>query len=326
MPVVLLVKGINQSKRLKTSIPTNPHDLVEKYACDSNLKGRMSGECTLCDEKTFDFDISTTEVDDSGDDSTSSCGSSDQEEDDDTVTYYRWQKDDNDKIAKLKITQPYEDALDLLNSSIVELKVHIHCKRVQNTIRQEQKDALGPKDLLLHVDFSESYKNKNQDEIHSAYFGGKCFSIFTACAYYRLGTDVLSDSITVITESSEHDRSCALSCIRKVIEKVETVHDSQYDSIEIWSDGCSAQFRSRYVFHLCATAFITDKNLSWNYNERHHGKGPMDGVGGTLKRTVFNAVKSKKVVINSPEEFAMAAESLVEGIHTVYMTNDEILV
>ena len=38
-------------------------------------------------------------------------------------------------------------------------------------------------DAILHVDYSESYKNK-QDEIQSAYFGQSIFSLFTACVYH----------------------------------------------------------------------------------------------------------------------------------------------
>ena len=57
--------------------------------------------------------------------------------------------------------------------------------------------------------------------------------------------------------------------------------------------------------------------VSWNYNERHHGKGPMDGLVGTLKRKVFNAVKSGNIVVNDPEEFAMATVNIVSGVHTI---------
>ena len=56
------------------------------------------------------------------------------------------------------------------------------------------------------------------------------------------------------------------------------------DKIYIWSDGCAAQFRSRYVFALLCHLFPS-KHLEWHYNEAHHGKGPMDGIG------VFQHVK-----------------------------------
>ena len=53
----------------------------------------------------------------------------------------------------------------------------------------------------------------------------------------------------------------------------------------IWSDGCASQFRSRF-FSALMTHFNPDYTIQWYYNERHHGKGPMDGVGGTVKNTV----------------------------------------
>ena len=105
--------------------------------------------------------------------------------------------------------------------------------------------------------------------------------------------------MTVATESSEHNRACALSCIEKVILEVERLNRRSYNSVEIWIDGCSAQFRSRYVFFLIAKTVLKSKKLSWNYNERWTD-GPMDGVGGTLKRSVFNAVMSGKLVVNNP--------------------------
>ena len=46
------------------------------------------------------------------------------------------------------------------------------------------------------------------------------------------------------------------------------------------SDGYVAQFRSRFVFKILAN-YGKDLQLEWNYNEPHHGKGPMDGIRGT---------------------------------------------
>ena len=45
---VLLVKGFNKCKNIFETLPTNPHDLIEKYACDSNLKDCMRNICTVC--------------------------------------------------------------------------------------------------------------------------------------------------------------------------------------------------------------------------------------------------------------------------------------
>ena len=118
---------------------------------------------------------------------------------------------------------------------------------------------------------------------------------------------------------------CALTCVTKVVQIIEDLNKKSYKNIKIWSDGCAAQFRSKFVFYLVAETLLPTKNISWNYNEPHHGKGPMDGLGGTLKRKVFNAVKSGKVVVNDPEEFAMAAVNIVSGVHTIYLKESDLL-
>ena len=42
----------------------------------------------------------------------------------------------------------------------------------------------------------------------------------------------------------------------------------------LWSDGCSSQFRSKYVLALM-THFDKSVQLKWHYNKAHYGKGPM---------------------------------------------------
>ena len=66
-------------------------------------------------------------------------------------------------------------------------------------------------------------------------------------------------------------------------------------AVHIWSDECASQ----YVFSLISN-FDPSYDVTWYYNERHHGKGPMDGLGVTIKNLVFRHVKSGKVVINTP--------------------------
>ena len=79
----------------------------------------------------------------------------------------------------------------------------------------QQKLDLKPGEALIHVDNSESYRNSQQDEVQSAYFGQQNFSIFTCCSNYR---DSGEDSLTkvpmaVISESNDHSKIAAFSCI-----------------------------------------------------------------------------------------------------------------
>ena len=87
--------------------------------------------------------------------------------------------------------------------------------------------------------------------------------------------------------------------------------------IIMWSDGFAAQFRSRFVFKLLAN-YRRDLQVEWNYNEAHHGKGPMDGIGEAVKNVVFIQVKSGRVIINSAEEFSVTANKFVPSIATQF--------
>ena len=84
-----------------------------------------------------------------------------------------------------------------------------------------------------------------------------------------------------------------------------------------------AQFRSRFVFQILAGTNLPNKSLMWLYNERYHGKGPMGGVGETVKNVVFRKVKSGQVVIYSCQEFSEAVKTFVPAVHAVYLPESE---
>ena len=177
--------------------------------------------------------------------------------------------------------------------------------------------------LLIHLDYSENYKSKHQNEIQSAYFGNKSFSLYTACTYYKQGDIVQKLPITVTTEESDKSRVTSLSCVNKVINHSIEKIQQPIETVFIVSDGCASQFRSRYVFSLL-THMQPYINIEWHYNEAHRGKGPMDGIGGTVKNLVYRRVLSGHVVINTPKEFANFADQIT-SVDCLFLENTELL-
>ena len=147
------------------------------------------------------------------------------------------------------------------------------------------KNVLKEGKALIHVNFSESYKNKQQDEIQSTFFSRSPFTLFTG-AVYHLDSDrnLVKRLVAVVSESTNHSRIAALTCIDFMINEVE--RHTSLTKIIMWSGGCTAQFKSGFVFKLFAN-YRREVQLQWNYNEAHHGKGPMDDMGGTIKNVVF---------------------------------------
>ena len=108
-------------------------------------------------------------------------------------------------------------------SQIKVLKEHIFVKRVQNDAYNKHKADLFDGDLLVYVDFAESYRNDQQNEIQNAYFGNQSFSLFTSCCYSKgVTNEIRNKCVVVLTENSDHNRITPMSCLRKVIDTVET--------------------------------------------------------------------------------------------------------
>ena len=108
------------------------------------------------------------------------------------------------------------------------------------------------------------------------------FSIFTACAYTCTNGEICTIRITAPTQSNEYLCVTALSCIHDIISHIEEKVGA-FTKLYIWSDGCASQFRSRFVFSFLSH-FHLEKEIEWHSSGAHNGKGPMDGVGGTIKR------------------------------------------
>ena len=92
-----------------------------------------------------------------------------------------------------------------------------------------------------------------------------------------------------------------MSCLKKVIDTVETECGKSFTNVVLWSDGMGAQFQSRFIFQLLAGTIFLNDSLFWFYNEKHHGKVPMDDVGVTTKNVICRKGKSGQIVVHTPK-------------------------
>ena len=228
-----------------------------------------------------------------------------------TVGFYEWKRGDNGYMMKSQVTLSIEDAPTLWNSKVQRLKEHIFTKRQQQSKILYLKANIKVNEVLIHLHYSENYKSQDQNEIQSAHFGQASFSLFIACPYYRCSktNEIKTMCTTITSEASDKSRMASITCVKKVIDHVLSKIVNKIDMVYIVSDGCASQFRSKFVFKLF-TLIHPEIGLEWHCHEDHHGKESMDGIGGTVKNTVFRKVLSGEVVIGSPEEFAQYANQI----------------
>ena len=211
--VCFIAKALNKKIKSCDMVPTDPHSLAEKYTCDSSLRTCMFSENECC----YFTGVTVEEFPDGCDD----------------VEYYEWAKVDG-RVKKVVKSVDVEEAIELFNEQVKILKAHIFVKRTQNTHYNRLKENLKTNEFIIHVDYSENYKDKEQGEIQSAYFGHNSFSIFTACCYTR-GIDgtLLNENFTVTSEATDHSRIAAFSCINLIIDSLHKKFPSQFNNYPV---------------------------------------------------------------------------------------------
>ena len=98
-------------------------------------------------------------------------------------------------------------------------------------------------------------------------------------------------------------------------------HFPSVEKVHLWSDGCSSQFRSQYVFH--SFSYFPRNLEPWNYGEAHHFKGPHDDIGGAIKRNIYSDVTAQKVVNQNASHFCSYASS-VSHVTMIYLDKSEV--
>ena len=116
----------------------------------------MFGECENCPSHLLTTDDFTANNNESG------------EGEDPEFSHYTWTKDVKGYVVKAKQTSNLTDVLSLWEDTVVQLKKHIYRKRVQFMEIEKIKRNLSEGQLLTHIDYSEIYKAKQQNEIQSA--------------------------------------------------------------------------------------------------------------------------------------------------------------
>ena len=74
--------------------------------------------------------------------------------------------------------------------------------------------------------------------------------------------------------------------------------------VHYYTDSPTSQYPNETMFYIISQhKGLFGVSASWNYFEAGHGKGPCDGVGGSVKRMADEAVRQQKVVIQDACNF-----------------------
>ena len=97
------------------------------------------------------------------------------------------------------------------------------------------------------------------------------------------------------------------------------------EHVHYWSDGPASRFKNRFTINnLLHHEEDYGSTADWSFFATAHGKGPIDGIDGEVKRQVCRAVLQGKEVVANAETFANVAEQLSPRITVLYHPADSV--
>ena len=223
------------------------------------------------------------------------------------VNFSHWKRVDVDGKKKMKIL-----VVDMEKQKFGELfrkeveSFRGHAKRVQ--IQYEQlkmlKENLADDEAIVQMDFAENYTCQSLEEVQSAYWNASMVTLHPAVAYYRSEDGQVSHKSRVfISDELGHNSATVFAFIKELIPHLKVMLP-QIKHIHYYTDSPTSQYRNKTIFYLLSHhKELFGVSASWNFFEAGHGKGPCDGVGGSVKRMADEAVRQQKVTIQDASDF-----------------------
>ena len=124
-----------------------------------------------------------------------------------------------------------------------------------------------------------------------------------------------SKSMVLLSDNNNHDKTTVIPYTLHIIKAVMDLFGDEIKEIDFWTDGPSSQYKNKYVF-----AFIGIKlpeifpslRICWNYSATSHGKGAVDGVGGTTKHLATRVIIRRKAIINNADSLLKAVQDITK--------------
>lgn len=308
--VKLLIEGANiKSVTANTEeVISDYHDCFKKMVCDSPSTNCYMGSCSECPgvENLIEY-LETAFEDKLIDD----------------VTYKQWTHVDRTTLQT--VVSSVDEYLLLLSEGLQKLLRHSYLVKKQNEFLKKKKEDLNANECIVICDFAENYAFVVQNAVQGMHWNNNQATIHPFAIYYKDDENVLHmKNLVSISECLHHDtvavhmfQSGLLKFIR---DKIPNVNHVIY-----FSDGASAQYKNKKNF-INLTHHSKDFQMSaeWHFFPTSHGKGPCDGLGGTLKRLAARAsLQRVHSPIQTPLELFNWATEALPNINCNYFKNEE---
>ena len=193
----------------------------------------------------------------------------------------------------------------------------------------EVKSTLQSGVFQVIADFSENYSFVLQDEAQGFHWNNSQATIHPFVVYYTESGELHEQSYVIISDCLHHDTVAVYTFQSSLIDFLKSKFNPCPHKIIYFSDGAAAQYKNRKNFlNLCHHKSDFGIDAEWHFFATSHGKGPCDGLGGTVKRLAARASLQQPYddydhQIMTPRQLYEWASENISTIVFTYCTTDD---
>ena len=207
----------------------------------------------------------------------------------DTVCYKQWESVDRTKLVT--VTERTTEFVSSLIAKLHILKVHRFIHDMQSKYFYQVKNNLSPGQVLAGGDFSENYSFVIQDAAQGVHWSNTACTLHPWICYYREDNSIKTFSVLFVSDCLVHN-TVAVYTFQKILVKLLQEKLNLLDT-HYFSDECSQQYKNKKNF-LNLAPHVSDFGVegTWSFSATSHGKGPWDGLAGSVKRSCSRKFKT----------------------------------
>ncbi|GBM13664.1 hypothetical protein AVEN_148187-1 [Araneus ventricosus] len=236
------------------------------------------------------------------------------------VQWHQWVQSENKRFFKETNDGCVAELTDNVLANFQSFKQHVKIKRIQADAFQS--DIKQSDTIVLQVDFAMSYSCEWQNEIQSALWSRENVTLFTSALFEN---NQKTHCYLIVSDTKDKSKLSVSAFILKLLEIIK--FQANKPKLIIWSDGPSSEFKNKFI---CYFLFLLSKiqkrfsGFEWKYSATSHGKGVVDGIGGTAKSRVYAEVKARRAIVQNAIDFATVASKVVPNITVISMLQKDI--
>lgn len=243
----------------------------------------------------------------------------------DEICYKQWQSTDRTEL--MSITETSHDFVQSLIAKLQVLKVHMFINNMQTKYFYEVKGNLSPGEVLVVGDFSENYSFVIQDAAQGVHWSNSSCTLHPWICYFKEDNTIKTFTALFISDCLTHNTVAVYAFQKVLIQLLKERMDPVPVAIQYFSDGCSKQYKNKKNF-LNLAYHVKDFGVpaDWSFSATSHGKGPWDGLAGSVKREA--ALESLKRPLDNqiltPLEFYKFAKQKFKNVCVEFVSSEVI--